>query len=623
MHPLVERFKPQIHQAPISAAAYDYHSQTKATADEGGHVVVYRSSPPRPFHSFEMGACVQGSMTIAQGGERLAIGDNNGSIVVLNLNTTTPIFEEKRDGARGKVRAFRAIAMNPSGSIVAALSKDNIVRVWHLQTGERQNFKGFMGSAIQFDMRGERLLLIGEDGQPKLLHLNRQEIFPFEKPFAPIEHLCFSSDYQHIFAAGPGGFIVYQTATLRIVNGQAAQKMSGLVSICPHPFENRVAMFSKRSAYLINIPSLEFTDQFAHGAPAPKNSGLWTIEGVSIGGSDGIMHSKEGESALPATTGVYCCGDYRLLVHHNQLTIFTKNGQENHVVLPQSIKEAKLSRNGQVFIVSYLQHPIQAYQFKNGQPVKILDGPPDTVNPKSIWASPSAVAVERTEGGCYWWNFQTGKGLQIGWAKHITLTEGGKWMGVITPQGHIQVIDTRTGKKALADPKPTSPAPIAHIAFMGKSSLLLALDAEGYLISYDLSQGLIEGANGADIIQINSPVERLQGLHGGKIAVLMLEDGDSTPEAPKGQVLMLPIEDLSAANLFENIPLACSINDKDGSILQPAPASAALEESLVLNQQILDRPLYPVVYRALPNREWIVFTEETTLAMSQNVYNQL
>jgi WD40 repeat protein len=570
-----------------------------------------------------MTAEVQGSMTISQGGERLAIGDNNGSIIVLNLNTTSPLFEEKRDGARGKVRAFRAIAMNPGGTIVAALSKDNIVRVWHLQSGERQNFKGFIGSAIEFDMRGERLLLIGEDGQPKLLHLNRQEIFPFDKPFTPIDHLCFSRDYQHIFAAGPGGFIVYQTATLQIVTGQAAQKMSGLVSIASHPYENKVAMFSKRSAYLIDIPSLEFTGNFSHGAPNPGNSGLWTLEGVSIGGADGIMHSREGESAIPPTTGVYACGDYRLLMHHNQLTIFTQNGRQHHVVLPHPIRDAKIARNGKVFIVAYESHPIQAYQFKNGQALKILDGPPNSVSPTSIWASPTAVAVELQGGGCNWWNFQTGQGLQIPWARHITLTEGGKWLGVITPQGHIQIIDTRTGKKALVDPKPTSPTPIVHIAFMGKSSLLLALDADGYLISYDLSQGMIEGADGEDIIQINSTVHRLQGMHGGEIAAILLADEQSNPEQPTGQLLMLPIQDLNLAGLFEQIPLAASINPKTGSILQPAPASAALEEQLLAGNQVLPAPNAPIVYRALPNNEWIVFNEQTTLAMSANVYNQL
>lgn len=622
MHKLVDRFKPHIHQAPITASAYDVQSQTKATADETGHIVVYRGSPPRPFHTFQMDGAVQGAMTLSQGGERLAVGDANGSLVVMNLNTTSPLFEEKREGARGKVRAFRALAMNPGGTVVAALSKDNIVRVWNTQTGERQNFKGFMGSAIEFDMRGERLLLIGEDGQPKFLHLKRQEIFPFDKPFTPIEHLCFSKDYQHIFAAGPGGFIVYQTATLQIVNGQAAQKMSGLVSIVSHPYENKVAMFSKRSAYLIDVPSLEFIGNFSHGAPNPSNSGLWTLEGVSIGGADGIMHSKEGESAVPSTTGVYACGEYRLLMHHNQLTIFTQNGRQHLLKLPHPAIDVKLSRNGQVFIVAYEQHPIQAYQLKNGEAVKILDGPPTSVHPKSIWASPSAVAVELRDGGCNWWNFQTGHGLQIPWATNICLTEGGKWLGVVTPQGRIQIIDTRTGKKALVDPKPTSSTPIVYLAFMGKSSILLALDSEGYLISYDLSQGLIEGANGEDVIQVNSVVHRLQGLHGGEIAVLLLKEEDGTSQST-GQLLILPIKDLSGAVLFEHIPLSCSVNPKTGSMLQPAPASAALEEQLIAQGKVLPSAQDPVVYRSLPNNEWIVFNEHTTLAMSSNVYNQL
>ena len=59
---------------------------------------------------------------------------------------------------------------------------------------------------------------------------------------------------------------------------------------------------------------------------------------------------------------------------------------------------------------------------------------------------------------------------------------------------------------------------------MGKSSILLALDEEGYLISYDLSKGIIEGSDGVDIIQINSIVHRLQGLHGGEIHILLLKD---------------------------------------------------------------------------------------------------
>ena len=37
--------------------------------------------------------------------------------------------------------------------------------------------------------------------------------------------------------------------------------------------------------------------------------------------------------------------------------------------------------------------------------------------------------------------------------KNICLTEGGKWLGVVTPQGRIQIIDTKTGKKGPRRPK--------------------------------------------------------------------------------------------------------------------------------------------------------------------------
>lgn len=618
MHPLVERYVPNTHQSPITAAAYDYYSQTKATADLEGNVVVYRGHPPRPFHQFSMGGKVAGSMVISQGGERLAVGDDNGSIQVVELTTTTAIFEEKREGARGMVRAFRALALSPSGNLLAALSKDNILRVWNLKTGERQNFRGFTGISLEFDSRGERLLLVGEDGQPKLFNITRHEIFPFQKPFTPIEHVCFSRDFQHVFAAGPGGFVVYQTATLQTVNGQAAQKMSGLVAIASHPTENSIALFSKRSAYCIQVPSLQIFEQISHGAPSPEKSGLWTLEGVEIGGADGIMHSGKGESSIPPTTGVYTIGEYRLLIHTTHIVLFTNSGRVVHQNLQAPISMAKISRNGQILVVAFTNQPIQAFQVQRGSLTKILDGPSDTVNPSSICASPVCIAVEKSQGGCYWWPLQTAQGMQIPWAKNICMTEGGKWMGVITPQGRIQIIDTRTGKKALVDPKPTSQAQVEKIAFMGKSSMLLALDGDGYLIRYDLSQGMMDGADGIDILQVNSTVESLVGLHGGEIAVLLLKESDT-----HGQLLYLPINNLDGANLLENIPLQSSINPKDGAVCQPTISAAAIEEQMVQHNQVHHSPMNPIVYRSLPNSEWIVFNEHTTLAMSANVYSQL
>ena len=90
-----------------------------------------------------------------------------------------------------------------------------------------------------------------------------------------------------------------------------------------------------------------------------------------------------------------------------------------------------------------------------------------------------------------------------------------------------------------------------------------------------------------------------------------------------GQVLYLPIKNIENANLIDNVPLNISINPKNGSIFQPAVSSAGLEESMVGPNGIAGEPFNPIVFRSLPNEEWIVFNEETTLAMSANVYNQL
>ena len=128
----------------------------------------------------------------------------------------------------------------------------------------------------------------------------------------------------------------------------------------------------------------------------------------------------------------------------------------------------------------------------------------------------------------------------------------------------------------------------------------------------------MDGSDGIDILQVNSDVETLVGLHGGEVAVLLLKESDT-----HGQLLYLPLQNLEGANLLENIPLQSSINPKDGTVCQPTISAAALEEQMVQHNQVHHSPMNPVVYRSLPNGEWIIFNEHTTLAMSANVYNQL
>ena len=238
-----------------------------------------------------------------------------------------------------------------------------------------------------------------------------------------------------------------------------------------------------------------------------------------------------------------------------------------------------------------------------------------------IWCSPNCIAIELEDGGGYWWSFRSNHGMQIQWARNITITNGGNWLGTLTPEGRIQIIDCHTGKKALPDPKPTSQAEIEKIAFMSKSSKLIAIDSDGYLISYDLSESGIEGATGKDIMQINSPIRRLWELQQGDFAVLELGDDNTR------QLLYLDLTEEQDPQIIENLSPAIQIDNINGKILQPAKCSSILEYSMfsMLHQKAIlqAEPFEAKVYRNLPNKEWIVFKENSILAISEEAHDYL
>ena len=618
MSSIVDLYCPYVHESPITSASYEAYNQTKAIADQAGNIAVYRGSTKRPMATFLMDASVE-ALSITPQGHLLVAGDNQGSIVVFDLNTTAIFFEERREGARGQSRAFRAVAISPTGTMLAAIAVDGILRIWNLRTGERQNYRGFVGSSLEFDARGERLLVIGEDKQPKLFHLQLNEIHPLDKAFTSIEHVRFTKDYQYIFAAGAGGFVLYQTSSLQVVNGKAAQKSSGILSIQVSPSDNNVAAFSKRSIYLMTTPDLEIYEQFPHKAPKPSNSSVWDHQGIWIGGGDGIMHSKSSSLAVPATHYISGKGNHRVSCHNNVVAIFKKDTRTHLFSAGKTIKEASLSRNGEFLVLSFYQAPIQAYQLKTGK--MLLQAPAETQNPKAIWCTPNCIAIELENGGGYWWSFKTNLGMQIQWARNITLTNGGNWLGTLTPEGRIQIIDCHTGKRALPDPQPTSQAEIQKISFLSKSSKLVALDADGYLICYDLSKSGVEGAVGKDIMQINTPVKRLWGIQQGDFAVLEL--GDDT----KSQLLYLDLSEQQDPQIIEDLSPALQIDNITGQILQPAKCSSILQYSVFTkdNQgQLLQPNVFDAkIYRNLPNQEWIIFRENSIIAISDGANDYL
>ncbi len=618
---LVDQYCPHIHEATITASVYDPYSQTKVTGDADGVIAVFRGSELRPFVTFQMDGAIDSSLSLTPRGGYLAVGDSQGSIRVYDLTTLHPTFEESRSGQRGRSRAFRSISLSPSGSMLAAISIDGILRIWDLHSGDRQNFRGFGGSSLEFDLRGERLLLIGQDSQPKLFDLHRSELIKLAKANTLVEHAIFSRDGQYIFAAGPGGFIVYQTGTLQIINGKAAQKSSGIVAIAMHPAENKIAAFTKKSAYVMTCPELEIYDTFKHGAPNASNAAIWDYEDIWIGGSDGILHSREKSIGIPPTHLVCGVGAHRVTAHSNIVSIWKENNRRHLFSVKEHIKDTKISRNGRFLVISYHNAPVQVFQMHNQK--LILQGPAETNNAKNVLISPKTIAIELENGGCYWWNFKSSssQGMQIQWARNITITGGGNWLGVVTPEGRIQVIDTITGKKVIPDPKPTAQAEIAKLSFVNKSSILLTVDAEGYLISYDLSESGDEGATGNDIIQINCDIDDIWGIVGGQIVVLKLLDDEGT------KFLYLDITESQPPKIVTNIDVSATIDPETGHILCPAKCGAMIEKRMIemegTYQRLLADPKEHLVLRNLPNNEWIAYQETSILGISQGANSYL
>lgn len=154
MPSLADQFCPNVHDAPVSAAAYDPHSGTLATADQNGVVAVTRRGESAPGLVFTPGAQVTHALALVRGGGYVAVGDDDGSVGVYRTDNGAAVFQERRDGSRGRVRAMRGVALSPEGTRLAAIAVDGLVRLWDITRAEREiAWQGFGGVTVEFDAR--------------------------------------------------------------------------------------------------------------------------------------------------------------------------------------------------------------------------------------------------------------------------------------------------------------------------------------------------------------------------------------------------------------------------------------------------------------------------------------
>ena len=328
MQSLVDQFCPNIHDAPITAAYYDITSGTIATADAAGTVAVQRPGESAPGLVFSVDAPVSGALTLVRGGSMVAVGDDNGTVAIYSTETGEEWFKEAREGARGRVRAMRGLAMSPEGARLAAIAKDGHLRVWDLSTGERAGqWSGFSGASVEFGPRGTRLLSMDNKGQPRIMDLMRIESLPTERLATPAQHARFTIDGTMIVAAGPAGLSLLRLVDGRLINSFAIQGGSGILNILLSPDGTRVGVVTQRSVHYFSLPDFQpLQPSLRHNAPNPTGAGLWLPQIVKVAGDDGMLHAG-GTSAAGAVRRITGYGRIRLAAHADRIAVWQDNSQ--------------------------------------------------------------------------------------------------------------------------------------------------------------------------------------------------------------------------------------------------------------------------------------------------------
>ncbi len=603
MHSLVDQFCPNIHDAPITAAVYDITSGTIATADFAGTVAVQRPGEAAPGLVFSVDAPVQGALALVRGGSMVAVGDDSGTVAIYSTETGEEWFKEAREGARGRVRAMRGLAMSPEGARLAAIAKDGHLRVWDLSTGERAGqWSGFSGASVEFGPRGTRLLSMDNKGQPRIMDLMRIESLPTERLATPAQHARFTIDGTMIVAAGPAGLSLLRLVDGRLINSFAIQGGSGILNILLSPDGTRVGVVTQRSVHYFSLPDFQpLQPSLRHNAPNPTGAGLWLPQVVKVAGDDGMLHSG-GSGAAGTVSRVTGYGRIRLAAHADRIAVWSNNARIGAIRSPGKLRNLLVDRDGQLACLVPARGPVSVVELASGDEVFNAGAPSEGA--LDVVLGGTVLAVRMQNGGVRWWNLAYGKGFELEWPRAVALSGSGAWMGVVTPRGAVRILDPDTGRDLMRPPLPTADVPIAQMSFIPKKPELLTVDADGVLTHYDLAGSAAGGASaeGRDLLDFNGPVDKVWGIAGGKLAAVRL------PENGRSCVLFVDIASATVVSETTDLHPEAQVDPATGNILEPARASAFLERNSS-GEEIQ-------VSRALPDDQWVTYGHRGILKAS-------
>ncbi len=599
MRALVDQYCTQVHDAPLTAAAYDPYSGVLATADANGVVAVRRRGETSPGLVFSPLGPIRGALAVVRGGALIAVGDREGSVGVYQVRDQAPVFEERRSGDQGRVRAMRGVALNPEGSRLGAIARDGLLRVWDLVSGEREaSWTGFGGLTVDFGPYGDRVLAIDDEGQPVLVDLRTSESLALD----PVRLTCLwaqmSPDGTHVLAAGQGGMASLRVADGTVVATFATQGGTGVIGMGMSPEGDAAVAVTQRSAHLFSCPQLEHASSEKHGVAAPSGAAVWTATGVRVGGADGSLGgagvASGGVTPVVATSGF---GRVVLGVHDDQLDIWENKRLEARLALSSPLDAVLVDREGKRLALLPRERRLRVLDLATGK--TLFKAGSGSVGAASIALGGPVVAAVLRGGGLRWWHIDADRAYELAWPQGMALSGSGTWMAVVTPQGEVRVLDPETSEDALDPPHPLAEVPIHSLAFVNRRPELLVLDTEMVLGHYDLGESLRYGepAEGSDVLDFGDVrIDRLWGVsnRAGALAVLRLKERDGS-----ATVLTVDVSEQDVVFEAKGLHPDVVVEPESGHLLEPARSGAILE------RKPDGRELR--VYRCLPGEEWVCF----------------
>lgn len=602
MPSLVEHFRPSVHDSAITAASYDPQSGTLATADATGRVSIQRSKDASAKLTFYPGGPVRGALALCRGGQLVAVGDDDGTVGVYRTLDGDPIFRESREGERGRIRGMRGVALSPEGSSLASIAKDGLIRIWSLPQGDRKAWKGFSGSSVCFDARGQRLLAMDHEGQPQMMDLMTMRTLPMDRLQTPAQHARFTPDGTMVIAAGPAGISLLQVIDGRLLTSFATRGGSGISNLLLSPDGTQAAALTRRSIHIFSLPNLELLESRKHGAPESTGAAIWTPSAIRVAGNDGQLHSGgiQGPGQVTATSGF---GPHRIAVHSKRLAVWTNHRKVLEIDASKPLQEAHIDRDGKYVVAVPESAGVEVYDSESGQCV-FLAGE-ETTHSTHVAIGGQVLATQLAKGGCRWWDVTTRAGFELKWAQTMALSHGGTWLGVVTPAGAVRIINPATGKDAVTAPTPLADVPVRLLAFVNRRPDLLILDEEGVLGHYDLAKGIRSRTPsvGEDILTIHVPVDAMWGIKGGKYCALRL------PENDRCSIVCVDIQQKEVIHDVRDLHPNSWVDAENGLILEPASGSAILERTLEGRERR--------VFRSLNGGEWVCFDGKSILDASE------